>query len=119
MAGFYDEMQAVASELLGEFRQGTIRYIALTPGTGPKDNPGPAVETPFDLDAVARGVSFKYVDNSAVLMSDLQTTFAVRPDMVPDIKGFIEMDGKRHKIERVIRKPAAGTPVAYTVVFKK
>lgn len=130
---FYEDMRAVASDVLADFDQtdpnapasaapggNGIYYVGITPGTGPADNPGaPTEATPLKLDAVARGVSFKYVDGANVVASDLQTTMAVRADMTPQITGFIIMDGKRYKIVQVINKPAAGVAVAHTVIFRK
>jgi hypothetical protein len=130
MSDFYEDMRSVASELLKEFDQkrpgdpsptdNGIYYVGITPGTGPADNPGaPQEAPPIKVDAVARGVSFKYVDGTNVVQTDLQATMAVRPDMTPAISGFIIVDGKRHKIVKVMQKPAAGTSVAHTVIFRK
>lgn len=118
MGNFYQEMQGVASDLLREFNQGVIEYVALTPGNGPPDNPGPPTETPTTINAVARGVSFKYVDGTNILRSDLQITMP-GDGVVPDPKGFIRVDGKQFKIVEIRRKPAAGTPVAFVVIFRK
>jgi hypothetical protein len=131
---FYQDMQGIASDLLKEFDQTNpgipaspqavggngIYYVGMVPGTGPADNPGPPQEAaPIKLDAVARGVSFKYVDGANVVTTDLQATMAVRSDMTPQMPGFMIVDGKRHKIVEVKQKPAAGIPVAYTVIFRK
>jgi len=118
MTGFYDEMQGVASDLLNEFKQGEIEYIAITSGNGPADNPGPSREQPYPLDAVARGVKFKYVDGSNVVASDMQVTMPGN-GVRPDAKGFVSIDKTRYKVVQVIQKPAAGVPVAFTVIFRK
>lgn len=118
MNDFYQEMQAVATDLIGEFQQGVIEYVAITPGTGPADDPGEPTETVTRIDAVARGVSFKYVDGTNVVTSDLQTTFAGSA-ATPEMTGFIQVDGVRYKIVQIVRKPAAGTVVAWTVIFRK
>lgn len=118
----YDEMQQVAREILSDsdFKQGAIRLISLTPGTGPIDEPGPATEVPHVLDGTARGVKFKYVAMSLAVASDLQVTFSVKPDVpAPKMLDFIEIDGVRHKITRILPKPAAGVPVAYTVIVER
>jgi len=129
MVTIYQELKGVASELLAQFDQkepgdanpasNGIYYVRVVPGSGPAANPGPSVETPFKVDATARGVSFRYIDNKSVVASDLQITHAVHPGFVPDEKGFVLIDGVRHKVIRAIRKPAAGTPVAYTLVIRK
>lgn len=129
MPTFYEEMQAVASSVLAEFDQkrpgdadpasNGVYYVRVTPGDGPDDDPGEPTETPFKLDAAVRGVSFKYVDNSLIVATDLQLTCAVRSDVTPEMNGFIKVDGVSHKIIRIINKPAAGTPVAHTIVFRR
>jgi len=117
MAGFYQEMQGIAADLLGEFKQGVIQYVGIVPGNGPPDNPGETQETPVAVDAVARGVSFKYIDGSTVLTTDLQITMPGN-GVEPDPAGFMIVDGRRAKIVQVVRKPAAGIVAAYTVIFR-
>lgn len=116
---FYDEMQALATEVLGEFKQGAISYIRVVPGNGPADDPGAPVETAFALSAAMRGVKFKYTQSGLALASDMQVTMAVRPDVTPDMRGFIEADGIRYKIVQILPKPAAGTPAVYTLIVRK
>lgn len=118
MSDFYSEMQGVASDLLREFKQGVIAYVAVTKGSGPADNPGAPTEKAYTLDAVARGVAFKYIDGTNVVASDQQMTMPGK-GVAPDMKGFVTVDGVRHKIVRIIRKPSAGTPIAWTVIFRK
>lgn len=119
MNDFYKDMQAIASGLLAEFKQGDVRYIHLTPGTGPVDRPGKPVETPYVVDAAARGVQQRYVDNSNIVQSDMQVTMAVKPGVVPQMSGFIEGDGVRYKIVGVQQKPPFGVPVAHVIIFRK
>lgn len=116
---FYDDMQNVASELLADFKQGTIRYIHVTPGDGPVDNPGAPVETAYTLNATARGAKFKYVNMGLAVASDLQVTMAIHPSITPVINGFVEIDGTRYKIVQVLPKPAAGTVAAFTLIVRK
>lgn len=129
---FYKEMQGIASDILREFDQtdtdrpasasnNGIYYVGVTPATGGTPaNPGSPVEAaPIKLDAVARGVSFKYIDGSHIVATDLQATMAVRSDVTPAIGGFMLVDGNRYKIIQVVNKPAAGVPVAHTVIFRK
>lgn len=118
MVGFYEEMQAVASELLSEFKQGVIEYVAVTPGTGPANNPGPSTKVPTTVNAVARGVKFKYIDGSQIVSSDLQITMP-GDTVKPAMNGFIRVDGVDHKIIKIEPKPAAGIPVAFVVIFRK
>jgi len=119
MSEFYDEMQAIASELLTEFNQGTIAYVAMTLGNGPADDPGEPTETTTVFSgAVARGVEFKYVKGSSVLSTDLQVTI---PGGIvePTPEGFFTVDGVRLKIVEVHRIPATGTAVACTIIVRK
>ena len=116
----YDDVQKVVQDVLPQFSQGVIRYGALTSGSGPVDNPGQS-SINFTLlnGAVARGVQFRYVQNGLAVASDMQVTMSVQTDVTPKQKDFIEIDGKRYKIEQVIAKPAAGTVVAYTLIIRR
>lgn len=116
---FYNEMQKVASEVLGEFKQGSIQYVAIIPGNGPVDNPGPATEQIYDLDAISKGVSFKYVKDGLALSTDLTVTSAVRSDVVPNVKGFIRIDGTDYKIIQDISAPAAGIRAVWKWIVRK
>jgi hypothetical protein len=116
---FYDEMQEIASEVIDEFKQGSIQYVRMTPGNGPPDDPGPAVPKTYELSAVARGVSYKYVDKSTIVATDLQLVMKVRPDVTPDMLGFIVMDGVKCKIVSVMNIPPAGVTVAHRIIFRK
>ena len=118
MSDFYGQMQGVASDLLKDFKQGVIQYVALTPGNGPADNPGAPTEVVHTDNAVARGVSFKYNDRTNDVASDLQITMP-GDGVAPDMKGFVRVDDTTYKIIRIIRNPAAGTPVAWVVIFRK
>jgi hypothetical protein len=121
----YVEMQTLASGLFAEFKQGIIRYVRITPGTGPGDDPGPATETPFDWDATARGVKFQYVQNGLAIAGDLQASGPAHPALITDFanetvtRGFVTIDGQRYKIVKAIPKPAAGVPVSFTLIVRK
>lgn len=119
----YDDMQSLASDVLGEFDQGGIFYLAMVaPVGGTPDDPGEPVATSFKLDGVARGVKMKYVDGTSILASDMQTTVAVRDDIAPDLTGFIALgsaDGPRHKVVRVDPIPPVGTTVANRIFFRR
>jgi hypothetical protein len=141
MDDFYKEMQGIATGLLREFNQGKIEYVAMIPGSGPVDDPGPATPVTFGLQGVARGVQQRYVDNTHIVATDMQVTVSTEmqatditfdngalwdnlamwsdPVSPPKITGFIRVDGVKHKIIRVVRIPAAGTPVAYVIVFRR
>lgn len=116
---FYDDMQAVASEVFAEFKQGKIEYVKIIPGAGSPDDPGPATQVKTELDAVARGASFKYVAKGLALASDQQVSSAVHPTVVPDIADMIAIDGVMHKIIGIHPKPSAGTPAAWVFICRR
>ena len=124
---FYDDMQNVAADVLKEFKQGVIKYVDVTSGTGPADDPGEPTENEFTLDGAARGVKFKYVQNGFAVASDLQITSSLKAknennaDVIlnPNMKGFISVDGESFKIVKILPKPAAGTPVAFVFIVRK
>lgn len=117
---FYDDMQIVASDVLAEFKQGSVSYIAITPqpGSTPDEPLPPIPADPVSLNATVRPVSTKYVDGTHIVQSDKQVTFAAGV-VTPDISGFIDIDGSRFKIVEVLPVPAAGTVVTYTLIVRR
>jgi hypothetical protein len=116
---FYDDMQKIASDVLKEFKQGTIRYIDIVPGSGPADEPGAPTKTAYDLDAVAKGVSYKFVKDSLALSTDLTVTAAVQSGFTPNMRGLVEIDGVEYKIVQDISTPAAGTRAVWKWIVRK
>lgn len=113
--GFYDEMQDMASELLAEFKQGSVQLRKLTAGASDPDTPWePGTETTatYELDATVSRVQQKYVDGSLIIESDNQVTFAV-PEVVPDQNDILVIDGVEHSMKDLRAIPAAGTTVAW------
>lgn len=108
----YDRMQATATRLLGQYSQGTIKYLAPVAVTGPAWAPTVGTPTEYTLKATANGVLQKFVDGTLVLASDIQIMCAVF-DVSPTTSGVIDIDGRKHQIVRVDQIPAAGTPVAW------
>lgn len=115
--GFYDDMQSVASDILTQFQQGVVNYVQIVPGNGPVDNPGPSTKNRFVIPSTATGVQFKYI-GGLVVASDLQVVAPVDPRYVPDMKGFVEVDGKAYKIVAVKPIPPAGTPVVNVLITR-
>lgn len=117
----YDDARAVASELLAEFKQGVIQYVSLTTveGESPDEAESTTKGTPVTLNAVARPVSTKYVDNSHIIQSDLQVTIPNDGAATPEMSGFIRIDGSDHKIVEIMARPAAGDPVTWTVIVRR
>lgn len=119
MVDFYTEMQGIASEFIREFDMGEIYYVGLTPGGGPPDNPGEPTETTTLIPAVARGVQFKYIDNTNIVASDGQIRMPADLGIVPSIEGYIRIGTTRHRIVQASAIPPAGVPVAYMIIFKR
>jgi hypothetical protein len=115
----YDELKPLAAEILGEFKQGTIKLVRRVAGAGPIDNPGAATETETTLDAVAKGVTFRYVKDGFALSTDLMVTSAVVDGVTPTKDDFIDIDGTRYKIVEDISPPAAGTRVVWKFIVRK
>lgn len=114
----YDDMQGVFAELAPEFSQGVIRYIDVTPGAGKLWKPGAASEVATVVKGFARGVSTKFIMRGLAVAGDNQVTFP-GGSVVPDMDGYMEIDGVREKIVNIIKKPNAGTVVAWTVITRK
>lgn len=111
---FYSDMQAVATELLEEFKQGAVYYVAPGARTGDAWNPTEAAGVETLVSAVANGVKPQYVDGTTVQTNDIQ--LIINADAVtPDIDGRIKVDGFIHRIVRIDPLPAAGTVCAYRV----
>lgn len=116
----YDEMRdTVAKPLMKEFKQGAISLIQVVAASGPIDNPGTPTETSIELDAVATGVTFKFVRDGFATATDLIVTSATVDGITPTKNDFIEIDGIRHKIIEDISPPAAGSRVVWKFIVRK
>lgn len=115
----YDEMQGIASDLLTEFKQGALVYIQMVPvGTGTPDDPAEPISVSHPFNGVVRPVSTKYVDGTHIVQTDKQLTMPANVT-VPDMDGFVDIDGSRHKIVQIHTLPAAGTTVAYRLFVRR
>lgn len=120
---FYEDMQKLASSVMKEFKQGSVKLIQYneTKG-GTLDEPSELAEKVYNLDATVSGVSFKYLINSYAVASDLTVTAGVIQGVTPTINDFIEIEGVRHKIIRDISAaPNAvnGKPVVWRFICRK
>lgn len=115
----YDELKPVADAILSEFKQGTVKLVRLVAGAGAVDDPGSATETETDLNAVAKGVTFKYVRDGFALSTDLIVTCAALDGVTVTKNDFIDIDGTRYKIVEDISPPAAGTRVVWKFIVRK
>lgn len=117
--GFYDEMQEIASDLLNEFDQGGIYLVQIGAATGNPWATNPPIESaPIKLNAVASGVSKRYIDKGLAVATDKQVTIAV-PSVEPTMKDFLIINSERLKIVHVAKIPEAGTPVSYVLICRK
>ncbi|MAK38203.1 MAG: hypothetical protein CMC15_18735 [Flavobacteriaceae bacterium] len=117
---FYSDMQNVVSEVMsGDFSQGVVKLISVTPGAGPEDNPGQPSELVHLLDAVVSGVSYNFVKRGLAVESDLMVISSVLSNVTPTEKDFIEIDGVRYKIHKDVSVPASGTKVAWKFIVRK
>lgn len=114
----YDDMQGVFAELAPEFSQGVIRHIAVTAGAGKPWKPGAASEVATLINGFARGVSSKFIQRGLAQAGDNQVTFP-GGTVTPTLDDYMEVDGVREKIVNIVKKPNAGTAVAWTVITRK
>lgn len=109
---FADSIKA----LIDEYGQPDISIV--TPGapTGPEwdPQPGPDVVTP--IQAAAKGVSARYVDET-VLASDIQVP-AYPWGSEATLADKVRIGTKDHEIVRIKRIPAAGTVVAWILFVR-
>lgn len=113
--GFYDEMQAVATELLGEFKQGIVKLRRYTPGTPNPATPWvPAAPTKVDTDlsAVVKRLHQRYENGALVVETGDMVTFSV-PAVAPLITDKIVLSGVERSITNLTPIPPSGTVVAY------
>lgn len=119
MKNIYDDVRDVAVNVFAEFKQGTITYVELQPQEGSTpDDPLEPVEVAHVINATARAVSTKYVDGSIIVRTDKQISMP-NTGIEPEMTGYVTIDGSRHKIVQIMRRPEAGVPVAYTLVVRR
>lgn len=116
VANFYNRLQGTATNLLTKFNQGVIRHWRAGSNTGSTFNPVIGSPTYTTLNATARGVESKYV-NDYVSGSDIQVISAVF-GLEPTSADKIELNGKLHEIVQVDRIPASGTIIAWRLFLK-
>lgn len=129
MSDFYDEMYAMANELLAPtdedgLGQGRIVLSRSTPGEEDPERPWLPVEPTTVtevLDGVASGVDTRLVGSvvggSVILSSDRQVTCSA-PDMDYKAGDVLSLDGKPVHIVGVQKIPAVGTTVAVKFIVR-
>lgn len=119
MSEFYDEMRAVTSDVFGEFKQGSMQLVRMTrPAGSTPDDPGEAVPTPTDINATARPVSQRYINGTHIDGTETEVSMP-NDGTEPQMDDFVNIDGVRYKIVRIMRRPAAGTAVSFTLIVKR
>lgn len=116
---FYSDLQVVAQKVLADFKQGTVKLVKITAGTGPAYNPGTPSRTEYDLKATVKGVSYSYVQQGFSTKTDLEVISAVRTDVTPDLDDFINIDGIDYKIVQDNTVPSAGVKVVWKFIVRK
>lgn len=117
----YDEIRAVASDVMAEFKQGDIRYVSIgvADGAAPDEAATPVETVSAQLNATARSVSTKYVDGTHIVQSDKQVQIPNDGIATPNITGKVRIDGVDHKIIEVMPRPAAGIPITWTLIVRR
>ena len=116
---FYSDMQKVASSVMSDFKQGTVKLVKIAAGTGPAYDPGTPIRVEHDLDATVSGISFQYQQEGFSTSTDLQVIAAVLDGITPTLNDFVKIDGIEHKIVRDLTVPSAGTKVVWKFIVRK
>ena len=114
---FYTDMQTVATDLLGEFSQGAVYYVAPGTKTGDDWNQTEAAGTETLIDAVISGVNPRYINGTTIHATDLVAVIGAE-SITPAMAGRLKVDGKLHQIVMIEPLPAAGTVCAYRVYIR-
>lgn len=114
---FYDDLQAIAMDVLAEFNQGGLSKITITstPAANEWELPSNSA-TPVTINAVVKGVSQKYVDGSRIVATDLEATLP--GDVSIDAGSNVTVNGNPVQVIAVMPTPASGTPVIVKVVLR-
>ena len=119
--GFYEEMAAVATELLTEFDQGGTLSRTTTAAPAPETPwlPGESTTVTHTLRCAVSAVTVdqanaKYIDGTVITSADLVVTCAV-PEIVPAMTDTLTIDGLARTIKKIVQIPAAGVSVAFKI----
>lgn len=117
----YTDMQELAADLLSDedFDQKTVVFVETIPGAGPADNPGTPTITTTTLNAVVKGVGWKYQQMGFVPESDLEVTAAVVAGLSPAVSDLVDIDSVQYKIVADMSVPAANTRVVWKFIVRK
>lgn len=113
MPSFYDEMAEMATELLGEFKQGevSLKRIVSVPVPNPWDPPTETAQT-WSLAATVKRLHQRYENGVLIVETGDMVTFAV-PEVEPLLTDTLIIDGAERVITNLTPIPPAGTVLAY------
>lgn len=117
---FYEDMAGIASEVLAEFKQGSITLTKTVPGEPDPSTPwipGEPVEVTYSIDATAKAVSEEFINGTTIVATDIEIVSAVF-GADPDPADQMEIEGRPMTTIKVMRIPAAGTVVAWRFIVR-
>ncbi len=110
---FYDEMQAVATELLTDLGQGTVSLKRTTIGTPPNEwTAGEETTVTYALKATVKRMHQGYEGGVLVIETGDMVTFAVQ-EVTPLLTDRLVIDGVERVMTNLTPIPGAGTAVAW------
>lgn len=128
MAKFnYDKTAATAQRLIDKFGR-TLVLKQLAPGTGPEHNPGPGVETPYNITAAvlkAKQGTLNAFDNQLVngtlIEENLRSLLIAAKGLavIPKSTDTVEFDGSTWSILGVTPLKPADVTVIYTASVRR
>lgn len=122
---FYSDLQKVAAGVFSEFKQGAVAHVRVIPGLGPSDDPGQpiTVETPIAATVSKAGGSGgkgqRFVKDGLAVASDLVVSTGVTEGVSFKMSDMIKIDGTLYKIVGIVTSPAAGVPIAYSIIVRR
>lgn len=117
---FYDEMQSVGSSILKQFNQGGLKLIQFEYNqTDNPDAPEETAEKVYDLEGVAKGITFQYQQMGYSVSTDLEVIASVVEGVMPSENDFVEVNGIRYKLIKDLSVPGAGTKVVWKFIVRK
>lgn len=128
MATFYEDMQALASELLdvGDdvFGQSSatyqIRILTRSDQAGATDLDEPTVtKTPAQINAVVRGVNEKRDGAKLFAMAEKMVVIEAAGNTAPTLKDLIEVNGTEFAIVSVETLPHGDVPAVFKIAVKR
>lgn len=111
------QFKSLADRLIKQDSMGavSITRVVAVPAANSWDMPT-TVQTTEVVDAVAFGVSSKYVDGAAILATDIMVTMTIPAQYA--LGDIINIDGKPVTILQDMRVPAAGEPVVLKFIVR-